>query len=379
MVLYGRGTAGAPSLQTNGIIIHGGDGNVQIRAPNTASDGSRIQLQAELVEIQGNLTPVGNLVYNIGNVTNQWNTIFARTLQLTGNLDVNGINSTGNILSTGLSVFGNTRIGSLATPGALHTIIGNVDVSGAGTEYFNIGGNIMAIQGSFGSINSTGLINTSGNILSTGAIHNSLIVNGATTQAGTLTVSSGFINASGNVVATGGVFNALNVNGNLTVTTAYAVPSANAASSLGSSATRWNFVYGVTGSFLSVNANYADLAEKYLADASYSPGTVVDFGGVEEITMSTDDMSLRVAGVISTNPGYVMNEGLQGIHVVTLALAGRVPTKVTGPIKKGDMLVSNGDGRARAELFPRLGSVIGKALKDFNGEDGIIEIVIGIR
>jgi len=75
------------------------------------------------------------------------------------------INSGGNVLSTGLSVFGNTRIGSLATPGALHTIIGNVDVSGAGTEYFNIGGNIMAIQGSFGSINSTGSINTIGNII----------------------------------------------------------------------------------------------------------------------------------------------------------------------------------------------------------------------
>ena len=56
------------------------------------------------------------------------------------------INTIGNILSTGLSVFGNTRIGSLATPGALHTIIGNVDVSGAGTEFFNIGGKIMAVQ-----------------------------------------------------------------------------------------------------------------------------------------------------------------------------------------------------------------------------------------
>lgn len=222
-------------------------------------------------------------------------------------------------------------------------------------------------------------VNAGGNVLSTGAVHNSLTVNGDTTQAGTLTVSSGFINSSGNVVATGGIFNNLNVNGNLTVTTAYAVPSANAASSLGSSATRWNFIYGVTGSFLSVNANYADLAEKYLADAIYSPGTVVDFGGTEEITMSTDDMSLKVAGVISSNPAYVMHEGLQGIHVTTLALVGRVPTKVVGPIKKGDMLVSNGDGRARAELFPRLGSVIGKALEDFNGQDGTIEIVIGIR
>ena len=90
-----------------------------------------------------------------------------------GTVSASLVNSSGNILSTGLSVFGNTRIGSLATPGALHTIIGNVDVSGAGTEYFNIGGNIMAIQASFGSINTTGNItaqNLIGNISITGNV-----------------------------------------------------------------------------------------------------------------------------------------------------------------------------------------------------------------
>ena len=90
-----------------------------------------------------------------------------------GTVGASLINSTGNILSTGLSVFGNTRIGSLAVPGALHTIIGNVDVSGAGTEYFNIGGNILAVQASFGSINLTGFINTTGNISSGGNIRDS--------------------------------------------------------------------------------------------------------------------------------------------------------------------------------------------------------------
>jgi hypothetical protein len=72
-----------------------------------------------------------------------------------------------------------------------------------------------------------------------------------------------------------------------------------------------------------------------------------------------------------------MNEGLEGENVVILALTGRVPTKVTGPIRKGDMLVSNGDGRARAETLPRVGSVIGKAIENFDGEDGVIEVVIG--
>ena len=72
-----------------------------------------------------------------------------------------------------------------------------------------------------------------------------------------------------------------------------------------------------------------------------------------------------------------MNEGLEGENVVVLALTGRVPTKVTGSIRKGDMLVSNGDGRARAEPLPRVGSVIGKAIENFDGEDGVIEVVIG--
>jgi hypothetical protein len=124
-------------------------------------------------------------------------------------------------------------------------------------------------------------------------------------------------------------------------------------------------------------AQYADLAEKYLADAAYAPGTVVEFGGDHEVTAATEDMGVRVAGVVSTQPGYVMNEGLEGENVVVLALTGRVPTKVTGSIRKGDMLVSNGDGRARAETLPRVGSVIGKALENFDGEDGVIEVVVG--
>jgi hypothetical protein len=242
----------------------------------------------------------------------------------------------------GVGVRGNLNVGSLAIPGALHTIIGNVDVSGAGTEYFNIAGNILAVQGSFGSVNSTGLINTTGNIL-----------------------------------ATGGVLNSLTVNGNVTVTTAYVMPSANAASSLGTSAARWNFIYGVNGNFLSVNANYADLAEKYVADAEYAPGTVLMFGGDKEVTQCVHDMCSRVAGVVSTNPAYLMNSGLEGEHTVELALTGRVPTKVRGPISKGDLIVSAGDGHARAETLPRVGTVIGKALEDFDGDSGVIEVVVG--
>ena len=125
-------------------------------------------------------------------------------------------------------------------------------------------------------------------------------------------------------------------------------------------------------------AQYADLAEKYEADADYEPGTVVHFGGDKEVTLCDQDMCTKVAGVISTNPAHTMNSNLTADHVATVALVGRVPVKVTGAIAKGDMLVSAGNGMARAEANPSMGSVIGKALQsNDSNEPTVIEVVVG--
>lgn len=121
---------------------------------------------------------------------------------------------------------------------------------------------------------------------------------------------------------------------------------------------------------------FADLAEKYLADRNYEPGTVLEFGGSAEVTVAQDE-TRRIAGVVSSNPGFIMNNGLTGNHVAVVALQGRVPCKVRGTIRKGDMLVSGGDGYARPAQSPALGTVIGKALQDFDGASGIIEVVVG--
>jgi hypothetical protein len=114
----------------------------------------------------------------------------------------------------------------------------------------------------------------------------------------------------------------------------------------------------------------------YAADASYAPGTVLSFGGANEVTQSNIDSDRRVAGVVSTNPSYIMNAGQAGDNVVAVALTGRVPTSVTGSVTKGDLMVSNGDGTARAEADPRVGTVIGKALADSKGNT-VIEVVVG--
>lgn len=130
------------------------------------------------------------------------------------------------------------------------------------------------------------------------------------------------------------------------------------------------------------SAQFADLAEKYVGDAVYEPGTVVEFGGTKEVTLAAVD-SKKVAGVVSTNPGFIMNNGLecavtQGERTVLLALVGRVPCKVKGIVKKGDLLVSAGGGFAKASANPAIGTVIGKALDEHgNAGEGIVEVVVG--
>jgi hypothetical protein len=124
-----------------------------------------------------------------------------------------------------------------------------------------------------------------------------------------------------------------------------------------------------------LNATYADLAEYYEADQHYEPGTVLEFGGEKEVTLAQDGTT-RVAGVVSTDPAYAMNTKCPGI-ATAIALQGRVPTKVRGSVRKGDMMVSAGNGYARPWNNPQMGTVIGKALENFDGIEGVIEIAVG--
>ena len=115
----------------------------------------------------------------------------------------------------------------------------------------------------------------------------------------------------------------------------------------------------------------------YSADEDYAPGTVLIFGGNQEVTIASAPSDTRIAGVVSTNPAHLMNSTLECNNAVALALTGRVPTNVVGTVRKGDMMVSAGNGQAMACATPALGSVIGKALEDFTGDQGTIEIVVG--
>lgn len=132
------------------------------------------------------------------------------------------------------------------------------------------------------------------------------------------------------------------------------------------------------GSNASINALYADLAENFASDKIYEPGTVLVFGGTNEVTESSVENDVKVAGVVTTDPAFVMNYKLHGTKSC-IALQGRVPCKIIGPIAIGDMLVTSSiPGHAKKAQNPALGSVIGKALQNYSSlEPGIIEILAG--
>jgi hypothetical protein len=180
-----------------------------------------------------------------------------------------------------------------------------------------------------------------------------------------------------NTLSRGSYLTGNNFNGSTATTWAVDVgtvtsPTANKVVARNSNGDVWANIFNGTAT----SAQYADLAEKYSSDTDYEPGTVVVFGGVKEITKSIKYMDNKVAGVISTNPAHLMNAETEGLP---LALQGRVPCKVVGKINKGDMMVTSTiPGVATSCEDPKMGTVIGKALEDYNSPDvGIIEVVVG--
>jgi len=189
---------------------------------------------------------------------------------------------------------------------------------------------------------------------------------GFTTNTGDITN----VSVSGTGLSGGGASGSVTITSNAT--------SSNTGSTIVARDGSGNFSAGViTGT--STAARYADLAEKYTSDADYDPGTVLVFGGDEEVTECNTKYNKRIAGIVSTDPAYLMNsEGLG----VTVALLGRVPCKVIGEIRKGDLMVSSDTpGHAQAwndESNPPAGSVIGKALENKTGAGtDVIEVVVG--
>ena len=153
------------------------------------------------------------------------------------------------------------------------------------------------------------------------------------------------------------------------------LPSVTDTFNIGSPSLKFKNVYGTA-----MRANYADLAENYLSDSYYLPGTVVIFGGDNEITVSSTKADTRVAGIISVNPAYLMNDTYAAGYQ-PVALTGKVPCLVNGPITKGDLIINS----TIAGVAQRLdnasqwapGCVIGKSLES-NTEEGVRLITVAV-
>ena len=197
------------------------------------------------------------------------------------------------------------------------------------------------------------------------------------TQNGNITLQ---VNAGGVPTTVATIFgsNGIASFGNALAVNSISKTGANAVGNIGSSSNYFNQIFATA-----TTALYADVAERFAADEVMEPGTVVELGGSAEITVVTEELSDRVFGVISTAPAFTMNGGAgdNATHPA-VAMTGRVPVKVTGPVRKGDRLVSAGNGIARAATAAEVTAfnTIGRALVDKLTDDvGMVEAIVTIK
>jgi hypothetical protein len=396
----------AAALASDSITSHSNNTNLALSAQGIG----KIALNSDTV-ITGNLTVNGQteiINTTVLNVTTQYATLNSGVIgtpTLDAGLRVNRGTSNNAVLKWSESTQAwqissdNTTFGNIATqtfvtgqfPTTTAGIYGSataIPVVTVNSKGLITGVTTSAVSIPSGSLTFTGDVTGTGNTGSSTAL--TLATSGvsagsygSSTAVPIITVDAkGRVTSVSTASVTGGVSsvsgsNHLSVNtstGAVTVTSD--ATSANTAGTIVARDGSGNFSAG-TVSATATSAQYADLAENYQGDKTYAPGTVVMFGGAQEVTVADAD-TRAVAGVVSTNPAHLMNGGLNGANVVAVALTGRVPCMVIGPVKKGDMLVSAGHGYAKSSANPQMGQVIGKALYDFPGSSkAVIEVVVG--
>ena len=392
-------TTGYTTYTTGGRAISsvGGAGTSAAGGSNTTiqfNDNNVIQGNAGFtfnkitgaVGIPGNVTAInatlGNLVtsnYFAGVLTTAAQPNITSVGTLTS-LTVTGNTTSGNLNTAGI-VTASRLISNIATGTAPFTVtsttqVANLNVATAGLATFATTANAVAGANVSGQVSNalvagTVYTNAQPNITSVGTL-TTVTVTGNANVGNILTDNYKY--ANGVSISFAGSYSNSNVASYLptfTGTVGATGLTTGANTTAGNITGNWTLTAGSK-----LEATYADLAEYYEADRHYEPGTVLAFGGDKEVTIA-DSGTTKVAGIVSTNPAYVMNSSCPGEHTVALALQGRVPCHVRGSIKKGDMLISAGNGFAHTSISPVLGTVIGKSLENFDGIEGIIEVAVG--
>ena len=401
------GTFGANSVTTTGSITAGNS-----LAVGTTASTDTITLTARLAS---SITPATTNSYDLGT-----NSLKLRNAYLAGLLSVDGSTTLGDSSADTVSIngtistslvptnnnavdLGSSSVGfrDLFLAGDATVNGGDVLTTAATANIFNANATTVNFAGAATSL-------TAGAITGTAIIRNPTVVfatasssatpavatlraqNGVGTDitAANLIIQGGAGTGSGNggeIVfryATAGVSgastnvyaNKMNIGADINMSSDL-IPTANATFDLGSTSLRWDNVWGISSSAL-----YADLAERYHADEVYDEGTVVVFGGTNEITACIEQADTAVAGVISTKPAYLMNDdGQDPAEYPAVALRGKVPVKVIGTVRKGDLLVTS-NTKGYAESVGKIdhgASVIAKSLQDKDTKEiGMIMAVI---
>jgi hypothetical protein len=262
----------------------------------------------------------------------------ATALATARNIGGVSFNGTADITLPGVNSGGNQNTtGSAATLTTARAIALSGDVVGTANFDGSAGISIAAtIQANSVALST----DTTGNYVAAGAVSGTGLSGSAGAEGATFTVTSNATNAN-----TGGTIVARDGSG--------------------------DFSAGVITA-TATQARYADLAEMYATDGDIDAGTVVHFAGEGKIASCNEANHHAVAGIISTDPAYLMNTDQAG---AALAISGRVPCKVTGAVAAGDLMVSAGNGMAMANNSPAIGTVIGKAIEAHDGGEGTIEIL----
>lgn len=302
------------------------------------------------------------------------------SVSVTGNLTANNITSNNSITGNSITV-------------AYATVTANATIANAAVTTANIGTLNTAVittgaNSTAGTITGTWTANGSANsfVISSGNIYVSNVGNVYGIKCDNYMYANGVTFNPSGTYNNGNVFDYLTgsnaivqFSGNIApgkVTTQIITAGAN--TTTGNITGNWTLT---TGSRL--NATYADLAERFEADAYYDPGTVVEMGGDKEITAVQYELSEDVFGVVSDTAGYLMNSGAGSDEThPPIAVGGRVKVKVTGKVRKGQRLVSAGNGIARAAKAGEATSfnVIGRALENKTTDElGAVEAFVKIN
>jgi len=354
----------------------------QTETYNIGSNGAKYN-EMHVADIVLGGASAGSMTFNttgvtIGSLATPASHIYAQDLTVKGDLNMVGINEFGTVSDPVESaVITNLTLttGTISTTASNNTDIANklfVDnaISVAALDYVQLSGTGTQTITYNTTFNTPSAVQF--NSISGASATFSGQVSAGTLTDGTMSINSGAI--SGGTSAT---FSSTVTGGTLTDGT---MSINSGAITGGVSAIFSGTVTADTFSGVATEAQYADLAEIYSADADYEPGTVVKIGGDAEITQTSEHADTDVFGVISTTPAYLMNKDAEGLPV---ALQGRVPVKVIGKVKKGERLVSSdvpGVAWALGNDAYDSRAIIGRALQSKeDGDAGVIEAVIGVK